>query len=63
MIGRVDGRLFTAVFTWRGDLPRFISGEGATKVKNEPTALPADPHDPEDFDVSPEALDRASAAA
>ena len=28
-------------------------------MKNEPTALPADPSDPEDFDVSPEALDRA----
>jgi uncharacterized DUF497 family protein len=25
VIGLVDGRLFTAVFTWRGDLPRFIS--------------------------------------
>ena len=24
-VGLVDGRLFTAVFTWRGDLPRFIS--------------------------------------
>ncbi|HRO10081.1 helix-turn-helix domain-containing protein [Amaricoccus sp.] len=28
-------------------------------MKNEPIALPADPSDPEDFDVSPEALDRA----
>jgi putative transcriptional regulator len=27
-------------------------------AKNAPTALPADPLDPEDFDVSPEALDR-----
>ena len=24
VIGLVEGRLFTAVFTWRGDLPRFI---------------------------------------
>ena len=28
-------------------------------MKKEPTALPADPVDPEDFDASPEALDRA----
>ena len=28
-------------------------------MKKEPTALPADPDDPEDFDASPEALDRA----
>jgi putative transcriptional regulator len=27
-------------------------------VKNAPIRLPADPSDPEDFDVSPEALDR-----
>jgi putative transcriptional regulator len=27
-------------------------------VKNEPAVLPADPRDPEDFAVSPEALDR-----
>jgi putative transcriptional regulator len=27
-------------------------------VKNEPTGLPADPDDLEDFDVPPEALDR-----
>jgi uncharacterized DUF497 family protein len=25
VIGLVDGRLHTAVFVWRGDLPRFIS--------------------------------------
>jgi uncharacterized DUF497 family protein len=25
VVGRVEGRLFTAVFTWRADLPRFIS--------------------------------------
>jgi uncharacterized protein len=25
VIGLVDGRLFTAVYTWRDDLPRFIS--------------------------------------
>jgi uncharacterized protein len=24
-IGAVEGKLFTAVFTWRGDQPRFIS--------------------------------------
>ena len=28
-------------------------------MKKVPTVLPADPDDPEDFDVSPEALDRA----
>lgn len=28
-------------------------------MKNEPTALPADPSDPEDFEAPPEALDRA----
>lgn len=25
VVGTVEGRLFTAVFTWRDDLPRFIS--------------------------------------
>lgn len=25
VIGQVDGKLFTGVFVWRGDLPRFIS--------------------------------------
>lgn len=25
VVGRVDGKLFTGVFVWRGDLPRFIS--------------------------------------
>ncbi|ULB12327.1 BrnT family toxin (plasmid) [Cereibacter azotoformans] len=25
VVGEVEGKLFTAVFTWRGDLPRFIS--------------------------------------
>jgi uncharacterized DUF497 family protein len=25
VVGRVGGKLFTAVFVWRGDLPRFIS--------------------------------------
>jgi uncharacterized DUF497 family protein len=25
MIGMVDGKLFTGVFVWRDDLPRFIS--------------------------------------
>jgi uncharacterized protein len=25
VVGLVDGRLFTVVFTWREDLPRFIS--------------------------------------
>ena len=31
VIGVVDGRLFTAVFTWRGDLPRFISVRRSNK--------------------------------
>ena len=30
-IGVVDGRLFTAVFTLRGDLPRFISVRRSNK--------------------------------
>ena len=25
VVGHVDGKLFTGVFVWRGDLPRFIS--------------------------------------
>jgi uncharacterized DUF497 family protein len=25
VVGTVEGKLFTAVFTWRDDLPRFIS--------------------------------------
>ncbi|PTR11640.1 BrnT family toxin [Cereibacter azotoformans] len=25
VVGEVEGKLFTAVFTWRGNLPRFIS--------------------------------------
>jgi uncharacterized DUF497 family protein len=29
--GLVDGRLLTAVFTWRGDLPRFISVRRSNK--------------------------------
>lgn len=24
-VGLADGKLYTAVFTWRGDMPRFIS--------------------------------------
>lgn len=31
-------------------------------MKNEPIALPADPADPNDFDVSVEAMDRAQRA-
>jgi putative transcriptional regulator len=31
-------------------------------MKSEPTVLPADPRDPADFDVSPEALDRGQRA-
>jgi len=31
-------------------------------VKNEPTALPADPADPEDFDVGIEGMDRGQRA-
>lgn len=29
VVGTVEGRLFTAVFTWRDDLPRFISVRGS----------------------------------
>jgi putative transcriptional regulator len=31
-------------------------------MKSEPTVLPADPNDAEDFEVSPEALDRGQRA-
>lgn len=31
-------------------------------MRNEPIALPSDPNDAEDFDASPEALDRAQRA-
>ena len=31
VVGLVDGKLFTAVFTWRGDLPRFISVRRSNK--------------------------------
>jgi uncharacterized DUF497 family protein len=30
-IGVVKGKLYTAVFTWRGDLPRFISVRRSNK--------------------------------
>ncbi|WP_297977568.1 BrnT family toxin [uncultured Amaricoccus sp.] len=30
-IGAVAGKLYTAVFTWRGDLPRFISVRRSNK--------------------------------
>jgi putative transcriptional regulator len=36
--------------------------EGAIKVKKERIILPSDPTDPEDFDVTAEALDRAQRA-
>ncbi|MEM7723590.1 MAG: BrnT family toxin [Pseudomonadota bacterium] len=31
VIGLVDGRLFTGVFTWRDDLPRFMSVRRSNK--------------------------------
>ena len=31
VVGFVGGRLFTGVFVWRGDLPRFISGRRSNK--------------------------------
>lgn len=31
VIGAVDGKLFTGVFTWRNDLPRFISVRRSNK--------------------------------
>lgn len=31
VVGEVEGRLFTAVFTWRDDLPRFISVRRSNK--------------------------------
>lgn len=42
--------------------PASFPGEGATKVKKEHITLPADPADIEDFDVSPEAMDRGQRA-
>ena len=31
VVGDVDGKLFTGVFVWRGDLPRFISVRRSNK--------------------------------
>ncbi|WP_322997526.1 BrnT family toxin [Castellaniella sp.] len=31
VIGTVDGKLYTGVFTWRNDLPRFISVRRSNK--------------------------------
>lgn len=31
VVGLVDGKLFTGVFTWRDDLPRFISVRRSNK--------------------------------
>jgi uncharacterized DUF497 family protein len=31
VVGTVDGKLFTGVFVWRGDLPRFISVRRSNK--------------------------------
>ena len=31
VVGEVDGKLFTGVFTWRNDLPRFISVRRSNK--------------------------------
>ncbi|WP_287321396.1 BrnT family toxin [Mesorhizobium sp.] len=31
MVGIVGGKLFTGVFVWRGDLPRFISVRRSNK--------------------------------
>jgi len=31
VVGLVDSKLFTAVFVWRGDLPRFISVRRSNK--------------------------------
>jgi putative transcriptional regulator len=42
--------------------PALFQSEGATKVKKEHMILPADPADPEDFDVTPEAMDRGQRA-
>ena len=61
-VGVVDVKLYTAVFVWRGNLPRFSPSEGATLVTNDPIILAADPSDAEDFDVSTEALDRGQKA-
>lgn len=31
VIGQVDGKLYTGIFTWRGNLPRFISVRRSNK--------------------------------
>ena len=31
VVGRVDGKLYTGVFTWRSEWPRFISGRRSNK--------------------------------
>ncbi len=62
VVGQVGDRLFTGVFVWRTICPASSPCEGATRVKKEHTGLPADPTDAEDFDVSPEAMDRGQRA-
>jgi putative transcriptional regulator len=61
VVGVVDEKLFTGVFVWRADLPRFMSVRRSNKVKREPM-LPVDPTDAEDFDVTADALDRSQRA-
>ena len=63
VIGQVAGKSFTGVFVWHDDPPRCISVRGATMVKNELTALPADQSDSEDGAVTYESLDRGHALA
>jgi putative transcriptional regulator len=68
--GRIDSRW--SVWWGTSCLPAFSSGgttcpvsfpcEGATQVKKEPIVLAADPADPEDFNVTLEALDRGQRA-
>ena len=31
VVGQIEGKLFTGVFVWRGDLPRFISVRRSNK--------------------------------
>jgi putative transcriptional regulator len=62
MVGIVGEKLFSGVFVWRGGLPRFVSVRRSNGVRKVRSALPADPADAEDFDVTAEALERGQRA-
>lgn len=62
VVGVVDGKLFTGSSSGEASCPASCRCEGATEMKNETIVLPADPNDPEDFDVTTQGLERAQRA-